>query len=722
MKLNWNQKAVDIAMGRYARPNESCPEEIIERMVGAWREGFKKHQPHIDADAMVNALKKDLYNQHAAPNSPQWFNTGVDASPQVHACFINNVEDDLDSIADLWRTETRIFKRGSGSGVNVSKIREEGAPLSGGGTSSGVMSFLSVGDSNAGAIKSGGTTRRAALMRILDVDHPDILSFINWKAKEEEKVRWLVEGSNGALNYDWRGEAYKTVDGQNSNNSVRVTDDFMHAAINNKPWTLKSRVPNGQNKQVNARDILWAMAEAAHKSGDPGIMYADTINKHNTVRNDGEIVASNPCSEYLFLNDTACNLASINVAAVFRDASEDSFWRELYEIAYRWTFLLDLSIDIAGYPNEQIREKTLRYRTLGLGITGLHEYLIARGLSYASEQGRKEAARIMETVRDAAIYASTVLACDNGPCPAWSDNKRYFKAEYKTELPMRNAQLTVVAPTGTISLIMGTETSGCEPLFARSYTKTLVEGGEISMGVEDETIEIASEIDPMDHLKMVAALQEHVCGGISKTINMPNDATVEDIFNIYVEAWKMGIKAMSVYRDGSKSSAPLSTGNTRQELRVGGRRPLPNRRTGYTKKLHVAGQNMYLRTGEYPDGTLGEVFVDLSKEGSTIGGLMSAFARSLSIGLQYGVPLEEFVSSFSQTKFEPRGMVYDHETIKGCTSLLDLVVQDLALEYLDKDPEPTLTGEVCLECDSPNLKRSGTCMTCDDCGATTGCA
>lgn len=715
---SWGDTAATIVETRYARPHENSVEEITDRITRAWRDGLETYGYMEDAGEFILDVKEDMMDQVAAPNSPQWFNTGINEKPQVHACFINEVEDDLGSISDLWHKETRIFKNGSGSGVNFSKVREEGAPLSGGGTSSGVMSFLKVGDANAGAIKSGGTTRRAALMRILDVDHPDIMEFINWKGEEEKKVRYLVEGSGGNLNYDWRGEAYRTVSGQNSNNSVRVTDEFMEAALNDMPWELNSRVDGVPPKVVSAKGILESMAKAAWASGDPAVFFGDTIQEHNTVLNDEEIVSSNPCCEYLFLNNTACNLASINLAALYRKYGPADFIRELFCIVERWITILDVSIDIAGYPTEEFEKKTKEYRTLGLGFTGLHEYLILNGLKYASKEGRDEAASIMQYIKEAATKTSVNLATKLGPCPAWERNKEFFEREYNTSKPMRNSQLTCIAPTGTISLVMGAASSGIEPVFSEELVKTLSGGGELTLKAETGG-ETASTIPPMDHLEMVAAVQKYVCGGISKTINMPNSATWEDIKEIYVKAWKLGLKAVSVYRDGSKGSQPVTD---KANKVVETRKRLPHKRSGYTQRVRIDDQSMYIRTGEYEDGKLGELFLDMGKEGGAYGGLLSAFAKSISIGLQYGVPLSEFTSSFVGTRMQPSGFVFDHDKIKMCTSTVDLVFRDLELNYLSTKVDSHKISESCPECGGFNMVSTGTCSTCQDCGATTGCA
>lgn len=879
----WSDNAARICKTRYANKqlNENSAISVCIRVANGWadaavRFGYIEGKDHA---SFVALYAKMMVYQLAAPNSPQWFNTGVyleggrmkssgnwakspegtffqptDALeyPQVHACFINSVQDRLagpNSIMDLWDRETKIFKHGSGSGVNISNIREKGAPLSGGGTSSGVMSFLTVGNYNAGAIKSGGTTRRAALMRTMDVDHPDIVDFIRWKRDEESKVAYLAEGSrivtsaaNGEetsisaeiknriqrmkdegilegqfqeMDTSWTSDAYRTVDGQNSNNSVMITDEFMNAVGNDLDWNLISRVDGSVSNVVKARDIWDEIAQSAWLCADPAVQFKDTINYANTAKNDGDIVGSNPCSEYLYLNDTACNLASINLANVYRISKEfdKDFACLLSQIAYMWTIILDITIDMASYPSLEIAQRTHRHRTLGLGFTGLGEYLAINGVAYESENARSIAKSMQSDIWIGALRASKDLARAMGCCDAYVNNKEHVQEVYGDKfskcvgvpaitynLPVRNMQLTNVAPTGTISFVMDAGSTGIEPVYALKTWKTLSEGGGMwivapfvrdalkAVGVDENAIETfihslvndvpdfsllgdkeqiarkvlatANTVSPKGHIDMMAEVQQYVCGAISKTINMPESASVQDIKDIYEYAYKKGVKCVSVYRDQSKLSQPMnevknesvSTGNESNrddsvhvDFVHGKRKRLPSKRQGYTQKVSIDQQSMYIRTGEFENGQLGELFLDMGKEGGAYGGLLSAFAKAVSIGLQYGVPLEEFTSSFIGTRMQPAGFVFDHDEIKMCTSPIDLVFKDLELNYgrgqivhrdgnagsdtsnANNDDDRVVrqsrtSKEPCRNCGGTNTYATGTCSTCSDCGATTGCA
>lgn len=861
----WSDNAAMICRTRYANEQlgETSAVDVCVRIAGGWgcvavRDGYIGIE-HLRGFGWMYA--NIMLYQLAAPNSPQWFNTGVhlaggraDSSgnwvwrpdgswqpddaleyPQVHACFINSVKDQLvgdGSIDDLWTRETRIFKHGSGSGANFSDVREAGAPLSGGGTSSGVMSFLNVGDSNAGAIKSGGTTRRAALMRVLDIDHPDIEEFINWKSREEAKVAYLAEGSKivsalangesvegvdpaivnrinrmreegildgyfGEMDTGWTSEAYLTVGGQNSNNSVRVSDAFMCALIEDSDWTLKSRVKGGEDRTVKARDLWDQIAVAAWLSADPAVQFSGTINAQNTAANDGEIVASNPCSEYLYLNDTACNLASINLAAAYRwskgKEAYTSYGMIVSELAYVMTIALDISINMASYPSEKIAKMTYNHRTLGLGFTGLGECLAINGIAYGSTDGQGLAETIARDIWHAAYWASVDMAEEIGPCDAWYDNKDCVSEVYGRKLnddvePVRNMQLTCIAPTGTISFAMDAGSTGIEPVFALKTWKTLAEGGgmwvialfiaeafeavhgrkptdeevdKILNGDIDDKLKAiiptANDVSWQDHVAMMAAVQKYVCGAISKTVNMPESASVQDVKDVYMTAWESGVKCIAVYRDQSKLSQPLNVSddsNNEHDSGDGaeidssgddvsggwdGRRELPSKRKGYTQKVSIDSQSMYIRTGEFNDGTLGELFLDMGKEGGAYGGLLSAFAKAVSIGLQYGVPLYVLEESFIGTRTQPAGFVFGHDSIKMCTSPIDLIFKDLRLNYgggSDGDPFGAYFGrnsvdsemkfgkasEPCPECGGFNMVSTGTCSTCQDCGSTTGCA
>lgn len=879
----WSDTAVNIAATKYfyKRPGDSGePVEkdvfsMIDRVVKHWSIAGEKYG-YFDADTadvFYRELLAMLALQTASPNSPQWFNTGIKIAygvngkaqghyridersllvvpcedaysyPQTSACFILSVDDDLvapGGIMDLWLREARIFKYGSGSGVNLSNIRGEGEPLSGGGTSSGLMSFLRVGDRSAGAIKSGGTTRRAACMRVLNVDHPDIEQFIRWKVDEEKKAAVLVAaGYGGGID----GEAYQTVSGQNSNNSVRVTDRFMQAVREDGNWDLIRRTDGKVAKTVSARSLWRKIAEAAWACADPGLQFDDTTNAWNPVLNSGRIEASNPCSEFLFLNNSSCNLASLNLIK-FYEPDSNYFDVVLFRKAVRlWTIVLDITVSMSGYPTKEIAENAMRFRTLGLGYANLGALLMQMGVPYDSDEGRSIAAAITAIMTGEAYLTSALLAKDLGPFPAYEENKdvmlrvirNHRRAAYeaaglgledvgeyeglnvKPTLPpswapeyllqsavdawdvaleagerygYRNAQVTLLAPTGTIGLLMDCDTTGIEPDYALLKVKSLVGGGTVNLvnrsvpialrrlGYTDEQVqEILSYVEahgtlegaphvqefhlpvfdtanrcgegtryiaPEGHIYMMAAVQPFLSGGISKTVNLPSDATVEDIEKIYELSWKLGIKSIAVYRDGSKVFQPLSSAKKSASSSVQSfRRRLPSKRQGFTQEARVGGHKVYLRTGEYEDGTLGEVFIDMYKEGSAFRSLLNAFAVAVSKGLQHGIPLEEFVDTFTFTRFEPQGIVEGHPNIKFATSVIDYVFRVLGYEYLgrtdflqappentpreivtqvveDKKVPTSESSAPCSVCGGMTV-RAGTCYVCTNCGTTTGCS
>ncbi len=984
---------------------ESDARQVFDRLAGTWTYwGFKGgyFSSEDDAQAFFDEHRYMLAMQFGAPNSPQWFNTGLHWAygidgpgqghyyidhetgeltrstsayehPQPHACFIQSVEDDLvneNGIMDLWVREARLFKYGSGTGSNFSSLRGLNEPLSGGGKSSGLMSFLKIGDRAAGAIKSGGTTRRAAKMVVVDVDHPDIEDYIDWKVREEQKVAALVTGSkicqqrlsaimkacvncegpgedcfdpkkNPALkraikdarrdqvpdNYirrviqfaqqgyadikfdtydtDWDSEAYLTVSGQNSNNSVRVTDDFLRAVETGSDWALTSRTTGKVVKTLKAQELWEQIGHAAWASADPGIQFHTTINDWHTCPQSGEIRASNPCSEYMFLDDTACNLASLNLMQFRKD--DGSFDVAGFEHACRlWTIVLEVSVLMAQFPSRQIAELSYRYRTLGLGFANIGGLLMAAGLSYDSDEGRALCGAISAVMTGTAYATSAEMASELGPFPGYAPNAEdmlrvvrnhrraahgqahgYEQLNVKpVELDhaacpevslieaakrtwdhalalgeqhgYRNAQATVIAPTGTIGLVMDCDTTGIEPDFALVKFKKLAGGGyfkiinrsvpaalrtlgyseaqiaeieayavghgslaqapainhaslrtkgftpEVIANLEagmasafdikfvfnkwtigeaflTETLGIPaeklsdpafdllahlgfskSEIDAANthvcgamtlegaphlkdehlpvfdcanpcgrtgkrylsvdsHIRMMASAQPFISGAISKTINMPNDATVDDCKSAYMLSWKLAVKANALYRDGSKLSQPLNAqllGDDAEEQdevaeqlvadnpatlratvaaekivekiierveRIREREKLPGRRKGYTQKAVVGGHKVYLTTGEYEDGRLGEIFIDMHKEGAAFRSLMNNFAIAISLGLQYGVPLEEYVDAFTFTRFEPNGLVQGNDTIKNATSVLDYIFRALAVSYLARN-------------------------------------
>jgi len=995
---NSEQHTLDVGYQIPTEDHETDSRQVFHRLAGCWRHWGEQNgyfDSAEDAQAFYDELCHMLAQQIAAPNSPQWFNTGLHYAygidgvaqghyyvdpksgklerstnayerPQPHACFILSVKDDLvneGGIMDLWTREARIFKYGSGVGTNFSKIRGENEKLSGGGRSSGLMSFLKVGDRSAGAIKSGGTTRRAAKMVCLDVDHPDIETFVNWKVVEEQKVASLVTGSQlnerhlnaimracGANNnprtnadlrqaiaeakavgiplnyiqrviqlagqgytsiefptYDtgYESEAYITVSGQNSNNSVRVSNEFFKAVEADEEWTLKARIDGRAVKSVRARDLWDDICFAAWSSADPGLQYDTTINEWHTCPADGRINASNPCSEYMFLDDTACNLASINLIK-FYDPETGNFDIEGYRHAIRlWTVVLEISVLMAQFPSQDIARLSYEFRTLGLGYANLGALLMQMGIAYDSPQGFAIAGALTAILGGDSYAASALMSKEQGPFPGYARNREnmlrvirnhrraaYNESSYEglsiapmgidpDECPTamisaarnawdqalelgeahgyRNAQVTVLAPTGTIGLIMDCDTTGIEPDFALVKFKKLAGGGyfkiinqsipvalarlgydaaqiddivcytvghkklpqtgaisreslaakgfteekldavdealgnafEIgfafnkyslgedfcrnALGFTDEqlndwsfnmlaalgfgkdAIEEANEyvcgtmtiegaphlkaehysvfdcankcgkkgkryISAEGHIKMMAAAQPFLSGAISKTINLPGDAPVEAINDAYLMSWRLGLKANALYRDGSKLSQPLNSSSdesaaaileaslahedavqptlpvepvdqhaliaqTAQKLvyrYIAKRRTLPARRKGYTQKARVGGHKVYLRTGEFEDGSLGEIFVDMHREGAAFRSLMNCFAIAISLGLQYGVPLEEFVEAFVFTRFEPNGSVLGHDNIKMSTSVIDYIFRELALSYLGR--------------------------------------
>ncbi|TPW29484.1 vitamin B12-dependent ribonucleotide reductase [Martelella alba] len=982
--------------------SETDARQVFDRLAGAWTYwGWKGgyFSSEEDASAFRDELAYMLATQRAAPNSPQWFNTGLHWAygidgpgqghfyvdpftgkltrsksayehPQPHACFIQSVGDDLvneGGIMDLWVREARLFKYGSGTGSNFSNVRAEGERLSGGGKSSGLMSFLKIGDRAAGAIKSGGTTRRAAKMVVVDIDHPDIEAYINWKVKEEQKVAALVTGSkivakhltaimkacvnctadndacfdpheNPALkreiraakkdqvpeNYikrviqfarqgykditfttydtDWDSEAYLTVSGQNSNNSVSITDDFFKAVEEDADWNLTARIDGRVMKTLKAADLWEQISHAAWASADPGLHFNSTMNAWHTCPAEGRITGSNPCSEYMFLDDTACNLASLNLMQ-FKDPQTGRIDIKAYEHAVRlWTVVLEISVMMAQFPSERIAERSYKYRTLGLGYANIGGLLMSSGIPYDSDAARALAGSLTAIMTGISYATSAEMASELGAFAGYDDNadnmlrviRNHRRAahgeatgyEGLTTPPValihgdcpdddlvahatsawdkalelgeahgyRNAQVSVIAPTGTIGLVMDCDTTGIEPDFALVKFKKLAGGGYFKIinravpealrtlgysesqiaeieayavghgnlnqapainpsrlkakGFTDEKVEAVnaalksafdikfafnqwtlgadflkdvlqvSDADLNDmsfsllehigfsrkeieaanthicgamtlegaphlkaehlpvfdcanpcgrlgrrylsaesHIRMMAAAQPFISGAISKTINMPNDATVEDCKHAYMLSWKLGLKANALYRDGSKLSQPLNSAliededdeedrveelvlapATTQAVKVTEkiiervvekivreREKLPNRRQGYTQKAAIGGHKVYLRTGEYGDGRLGEIFIDMHKEGAAFRAMMNNFAIAISLGLQYGVPLEEYVEAFTFTKFEPAGMVQGNDAIKNATSILDYVFRELAVSYLGRN-------------------------------------
>lgn len=960
---SWSQIATDILAQKYFRKagvpqadgsmgRETSIKQVAHRLANCWKVWGIRYgyfASDLDAQVFYEELVYSILNQACVPNSPQWFNTGLFESygitgkpqghyyvdqadgelkkstsayerPQPHACFILSVEDDLvndGGIMDLWVREARIFKYGSGVGTNFSNIRGEGERLSGGGTSSGLMSFLKIGDRAAGAIKSGGTTRRAAKMVCLDLDHPEIMDFINWKMEEEKKVGALIAAGYPS---DYEGEAYKTVSGQNSNNSVRIPNSFFKKLENDEDWELKARSDGRVMKKIPAKEVWNQINYAAWRCADPGTQYDTTINEWHTCPNGGRIRASNPCSEYMFLDNTACNLASVNLRR-FYDETTNSIDVEGFEYTCRlWTAVLEVSVLMAQFPSKEVAQLSYDYRTLGLGYANLGSMLMVMGIPYDSEEARGIAGAISAIMTGIAYKTSAEMARTLGAFPKFEENRQSMlrvmrnhrlaaydadeyemlqikpqgiKAKYCPDYLLtaatrawddavqlgekygyRNAQTTVIAPTGTIGLVMDCDTTGVEPDFALVKFKKLSGGGYFKIinqsvpaalrnlgygereidsiikyavgagtfagapNVNHQTLSekgfFAEEIKKLDsavasafeigfvfnvynlgeeclkrlgfqpeqyynfewsllealgfsdeqiaetndyvcgtmtvegaphlrnehlpvfdcankcgkigerfihahgHIRMMSAVQPFISGAISKTINLPNEATVEEIADSYLLSWKLGLKACALYRDGSKLSQPLSNKSDKKKKQdtseeakaaipneplagvepnivdmsqltvrelleevqkrvqsspdtklkrelatIVERRTLPAKRRGFTQKAKINGQAIFLRTGEYADGTVGEIFIDMAKEGATMRSMLNCFAIAISIGLQYGVPMEEFVEKFVFTRFEPAGMV-DHPNIKSATSIVDFIFRSLAYEYLGR--------------------------------------
>ena len=898
----WSQLATDIVVSKYFRKagvpgtpgHETSVRQVVRRIARTVRRDGEAQGGYFasleDADTFEAELTYLLVNQLGAFNSPVWFNCGLyheygiagsggnfyfDAPtrevrttedsysrPQISACFIQSVGDDLMSIFELARNEARVFKFGSGTGTNFSRLRGRMEKLSGGGTSSGLMSFLEVLDRGAGATKSGGTTRRAAKMVVLDMDHPEILDFIRWKMREEKKVAALVAAGYSS---DFNGEAYATVSGQNSNNSVRMSDAFMDAVANDGPWQTTFRTTGQVHETLRARELWREIAESAWKCADPGVQFDDTIQRWHTCRATDRINATNPCSEFVFLDNTSCNLASVNLVKFLR--ADGTFDIDGYKHAIRVFFLAqEILVGLASYPTETIAKRSYEFRPLGLGYANLGTLLMMQGLPYDSDGARATAACLTAILTGEAYALSAEMAATKGSFEGFAVNResmlevirQHREAARGVDASLaprdlraasiecwdralalgglhgyRNAQATVLAPTGTIGLLMDCDTTGVEPDFALVKFKKLAGGGYFKivnqsvpgalrrLGYDDPTIAdiiryalgsgslkdapqinratllergltgpeidhiektlpsmldvrfaftrgVMSEdtlsrlgvsiqerekpafcaltyigftdaqiaeansfvcgsltvegapglspshlpvfdcanrcgplgtryIQALGHIRMMAGVQPFISGAISKTVNLPHDATINDVEQIYFESWRAGLKAVALYRDGSKLSQPLATGKKTEEPAAAAaaaaaatahpklrRRRLPRRRHGFTQESRISGHKVFLRTGEYEDGTVGEIFIDMHKEGAAFRSMMNCFAIAVSMGLQYGVPLNDLVDQFTFTRFEPHGRVDGHDNIRLCTSVVDYVFRVLGLEYLDR--------------------------------------
>ncbi|AEA24350.1 ribonucleoside-diphosphate reductase, adenosylcobalamin-dependent [Pseudonocardia dioxanivorans CB1190] len=776
---SWSVNATNIVTSKYFRgavgspQRESSLRQLIDRVVGVYhRSGVENGYFATDEDAEIFAheLTWMLLHQVFSFNSPVWFNVGTSSPQQVSACFILAVDDTMESILNWYREEGLIFKGGSGAGLNLSRIRSSKELLSSGGTASGPVSFMRGADASAGTIKSGGATRRAAKMVVLDVDHPDIEEFVETKAKEEAKVRVLRDAG---FDMDLGGADITSVQYQNANNSVRVTDEFMRAVEEGTSFGLRGRMTGEVIDSVDARTLFRGIAQAAWECADPGIQYDGTINDWHTTPESGRITASNPCSEYMHLDNSSCNLASLNLLTFLGD--DGMFDAERFRRAVEFIITaMDISICFADFPTEPIGDTTRKFRQLGIGYANLGALLMATGHAYDSEGGRALAASITSLMTGAAYKRSAELAGVVGPYEGYARNAeghqrvmrkhaaanddvrtlaasthihRLATITWKECLAIgerngwRNAQASVLAPTGTIGLMMDCDTTGIEPDLALVKFKKLVGGGSMQivnqtvpralqkLGYQAEQAEAIVEyvaehghvidapglrtehyevfdcamgersIAPMGHVRMMAAVQPFLSGAISKTVNMPEAASVEDVERIYMEGWKLGLKALAIYRDNCKVGQPLSAGKeARKDASADAeapveyrpvRRRLPKKRPSETVSFTVGGAEGYLTAGSYPDDGLGEIFVKLGKQGSTLAGVMDAFSMSISVGLQYGIPLEFYVSKFSNLRFEPAGMTDDPD-IRIATSVLDYLFRRLALDHLSYDKRAEL--------------------------------
>ncbi|RSM78377.1 vitamin B12-dependent ribonucleotide reductase [Amycolatopsis sp. WAC 01375] len=766
----WSVNATNIVTSKYFRgavgsaQREQSLKQLIDRVVHSYVNAGREHgyfATSADAEVFEHELTWMLLHQVFSFNSPVWFNVGTTSKQQVSACFILSVDDTMESILNWYREEGLIFKGGSGAGLNLSRIRSSRELLSSGGTASGPVSFMRGADASAGTIKSGGATRRAAKMVVLDVDHPDVEEFVQTKAREEEKIKVLRDAG---FDMDLSGSDITSVQYQNANNSVRVSDEFMQAVETQGDFGLRSRTSGEVIDRVDAKKLFRTIAQAAWECADPGLQYDDTINDWHTCPESGRITASNPCSEYMHLDNSSCNLASLNL---LKFATEDGgFDAPLFAKAVELVITaMDISICFADFPTEAIGDTTRKFRQLGIGYANLGALLMALGHAYDSDGGRALAAAITSLMTGVSYRRSAELAAVVGPYEGYARNAeahqrvmrkhaaanelvRTYHAndaavralatqEWKRGIELgeaggwRNAQASVLAPTGTIGFMMDCDTTGIEPDFSLVKFKKLVGGGSMqivnqtvpralsALGYQGEQIEAIVEyiaqhghvvdapglrqehyevfdcavgersIAPMGHVRMMAAVQPFLSGAISKTVNMPESATVEEVEEIYFQGWKYGLKALAIYRDNCKVGQPLSTGKKEKAApeaeKVVEYRPvrkrLPKKRPSQTVSFTVGGAEGYLHAGSYPDDGLGEIFVKLGKQGSTLSGVMDAFSMSISVGLQHGIPLEFYVSKFSNLRFEPAGMTDDPD-IRIATSVMDYLFRRLALDYL----------------------------------------
>ena len=859
---SWSQTATNIVASKYfhGKPGTAQREGSVRQLIGRvvntivrWGEECRYFADMPSRDAFRDELTHLLVEQKMSFNSPVWFNVGVQPKPQCSACFINSVSDSMESIMGLTRTEGMLFKWGSGTGTNFSTLRGSKETLSGGGIASGPVSFMKGFDAFAGVIKSGGKTRRAAKMVILNIDHPDIVEFIECKMKEERKAHVLIgQGYDSAID----GDAYSSIFFQNANHSVRVTDEFMRAVAQDKDWWTKNVIDGQPNEKLRARDLMMKIADSTWRCGDPGMQYDTTVNRWHTAKNTARINASNPCSEYMFLDDTACNLASLNLMKYVNASGQFDVAGFKHAVDVTIT-AQEILVDNASYPTPKIEENSHNFRPLGLGYANLGALLMSMALPYDSDEGRDMSGAITALMCGEAYAQSSRIAEKMGPFPGYEVNRepmlevirmhrdamRGIQPEHvQTELFLaaqeswdtalahgekygyKNSQVSVLAPTGTIGFMMDCDTTGIEPDLAQVKYKKLVGGGLIKMVnntvpqalmklgyTPEQTSEIVSYIDKhgkiegapylkaedlpvfdcslappgggrsinwTGHVKMMAAAQPFLSGAISKTINMPEESSVEDIMNAYIESWKLGLKAVAIYRDNSKRSQPLNAGGKKEEKQAEAavvlepiqrelfarqqREKMPVERASVTHKFSVGGHEGYITVGMYDDGRPGEIFIKMSKEGSTLSGVMDGLALTISLGLQYGVPLKVFVDKLLNTRFEPSGITAN-ANIRFVSSVLDYIARWLGGRFISADylklnglapaetaavsaPAATLPpmkkaaldamkmalstpklsnahegAPACSEC-GMLMVPNGACYKCENCGSTSGCS
>lgn len=823
----FSQNAVNIIASKYfygdleKGERESSVYDLVHRVVNTIKTFGIKNGYFNDEQAIIfyDELRAAILGQYGTFNSPTWFNVGIKENPGISACFLATPEDTIDSIYELVTTEANIFRTGAGNGTNLSKLRGSMEKITGGGLASGPLSFMKILDVNARIIKSGGVSRRAALLRVLNDDHPDLVEFIKCKSIEEKKADTLI--ASGKYDNRFDGEAYSSIFFQNSNNSVKVTDKFMNAVLNDEDWHLTARTDGAVIATYKAKDLFRLMAQEAWETGCPGIMFHDTLQDWHTVPKSGPINTANPCIEVNHIDNVSCNLASFNLMKFLKD--DNIFDYDLFHhIISIFVLAMEIEVSFGGFPSEKIKQTTITHRPLGIGISNLGSLLMSLGIPYDSKDACALASYITSYMTAVGYITSGLIASVVGPFEEYKKNKtdmlriinKHLERtidiignntvsylweeayEYGEKYGFRNSQISVTAPTGTISFMMDCSTTGCEPVLSLVAYKKLVGGGTLKivnndverglrfLGYSDSAIskilEHILEHGSLDgcallmnkdlkifdtslpagptkrcihwrgHLNMVAAIQPFISGSSSKTFNLPNDATIETVEKIYLESWKQGIKSVSIYRDGCRKSQPLTTfnddikKNTVENTNISTNRErvkLPDTRKSITHKFEISGHEGYLTIGLYGNGTPGEIFIEMAKTGSTINGLMDSFAQSISLLLQYGVPLDTLIEKFTHTRFEPSGFTKNKD-VPIAKSIVDYIFRYMKNAFINQDsktekefvgivlennynsniePSKNSDAPICIECGAIT-RRNGTCYLCEECGATTGCS